>query len=464
MDGESKKYRGGKMMIAAMKRALALVMALGLLFAVPAGLQAEDLTYQNFTIQLKNGQLFVTKGNAAYYQDTFTTLPASFGLFTVNDDYETLVLTYEKDGKRLFVRLPAAGDVLLDGAFPEMTFAAEITDVRLDLETGATIDTFNVAAPLMLEIRGAVGTLNLSGDVELTLLGTASSQGTADLALLPHDDWSQALQGNAAGTMTVTVDWARPVDVQTVAFTVPEAAKPTRAPATKCRICGSTKHTRPTKLDCGHYKCKIKKGDKTHENKLACGEYECQVKNKDDAAHTQKQACGHYLCVVKDHEKEHAVYACGKHYVCGDSKAASHMNCEVCGKPLCEGDHSHKKLDCGHADVADELDHRLLPCGKHYACAVTDGAAHLLCTACGKGLCEGDHRALACGLHYICATQDGPGHAACGTCGKPLCNGDDHSKCKAPEVTPAPTDSPEPTDSPKPEATPGTGDATPSEA
>lgn len=463
-------------MMTAMKRVLALVMALGLLFALPAGLQAEELTYQNFTIQLKNGQLFVTQGNAAYYEDTFTSVPPSFGLFTATDDYETLVLTYEKDGQRIFVRLPAAGDVLLDGAFPEVIFAAEITDVRLDLETGATIDTLNAAAPLMLELRGNVKTLNVSGDVELTLLGSASAQGTTDLTALPHAEWSQALLENAAGTMTITVDWTKPIDVKTTAFVVPDTEKPARDPATKCRICGSTKHTRPKKLACGHYQCRVKKSDKTHENKLTCGEYECQVKNKDDAMHTQKQPCGHYLCAVKDHEKEHAVYACGKHYVCGDSKAESHMNCEACGKPLCEGDHSHKKLDCGHVDVADALDHRLLPCGKHFACAVTDGAAHLLCTACGKGLCEGDHKALACGLHYICATQDGPGHAACGTCGKPLCNGDDHTKCKAPEVTPAPTDTPVPTATPtptdtakpeettKPEETPGTGDATPSEA
>ena len=164
-------------MMTAMKRVLALVMALGLLFALPAGLQAEELTYQNFTIQLKNGQLFVTQGNAAYYEDTFTSVPPSFGLFTATDDYETLVLTYEKDGQRIFVRLPAAGDVLLDGAFPEVIFAAEITDVRLDLETGATIDTLNAAAPMMLEVRGNVKTLNVSGDVELTLLGLASAQG-----------------------------------------------------------------------------------------------------------------------------------------------------------------------------------------------------------------------------------------------------------------------------------------------
>lgn len=460
-----------------LKRALTLLMALALLFSLPAATRAEDIEYQNFTIQYKGGQLIVAQGNAAYYVDELPMAPESFALFTLPDDYETLVLTYEKDGQRVFARLPNAGDVVLDGAFPDVIFAAEITDVRLDLETGASVKNLTAAAPLMLEVRGSVGALNLSQDVELTLVGKASSQGTVDLSDIPLDAWAEQLQGNAAGTTTVTVDWTKPVQVQTSAYTVTSAAKPEREAVTKCRICGSTKHTRPTKLSCGHYKCKVKSGDKSHETKLTCGEYECQVKDKDDPIHTQKQPCGHYLCVVKGHEKDHALYACGKHYICGDSKAESHMNCPACGKPLCEGEHAHKTLGCGHAEGLVEGDHSQLPCGKHYACSVTNVKEHALCAACGKGLCEGNHSALSCGLHYACATSDGPGHKACERCGKPLCNGDDHSKCQAPTPKPVETPTPEPeekpsdepveTPTPKPESTPSEkpGEpATPSEA
>ena len=433
------------MMRHAIHRALTLLLSLALL-AAPAASHAEAepadgaaqtavepevVEYQNFSIICEEGELRVAQDMMVYYADPLEKAPKTLTLFTLPEDYETLLMTYERENaqtgetERVFVSMPHAGDVLLEGRFEDVVFAAETTDVRLDLDDDARVGTMTVAAPLMLEIRGELDGLYWTDDVELLMLGYAAERGSVQPEeVLPQetlDLWTAQLAGEEPGAVLALVDWARPVEMRTEPYTV-TVAYDRPAPVTYCSQCGEPGH-KATLLPCGEYVCKTDNpDDPIHWNTLACGKhyactssgnhgllpcgahYACQ--GGDAALHGLCAACGQGLC-----SGDHSLYPCGVHHVCQGGDAAAHTGtCAACGQPICSGDHS------------------LLPCGAHHACQGV-GGSHELCSACGQGLCSGDHSLLPCGVHHACQGGDASSHGLCGTCNQPLCNGQDHTAC-----------------------------------
>ena len=429
------------MMRHAIHRALTLLLSLALL-AAPAASHAEAepadgaaqtavepevVEYQNFSIICEEGELRVAQDMMVYYADPLEKAPKTLTLFTLPEDYETLLMTYERENaqtgetERVFVSMPHAGDVLLEGRFEDVVFAAETTDVRLDLDDDARVGTMTVAAPLMLEIRGELDGLYWTDDVELLMLGYAAERGSVQPEeVLPQetlDLWTAQLAGEEPGAVLALVDWARPVEMRTEPYTV-TVAYDRPAPVTYCSQCGEPGHKATL---------------------LPCGEYVCKTDNPDDPIHWNTLACGkHYACTSSGN---HGLLPCGAHYACQGGDAALHGLCAACGKGLCSGDHS--LLPCGahHAcqgvSGSHELcsacgqplcsgDHSLLPCGAHHACqGVGDASAHGLCEACGQGLCSGDHSLLPCGVHHVCQGGDAAAHTGtCAACGQPLCSGD----------------------------------------
>ena len=429
------------MMRHAIHRALTLLLSLALL-AAPAASHAEAepadgaaqtavepevVEYQNFSIICEEGELRVAQDMMVYYADPLEKAPKTLTLFTLPEDYETLLMTYERENaqtgetERVFVSMPHAGDVLLEGRFEDVVFAAETTDVRLDLDDDARVGTMTVAAPLMLEIRGELDGLYWTDDVELLMLGYAAERGSVQPEeVLPQetlDLWTAQLAGEEPGAVLALVDWARPVEMRTEPYTV-TVAYDRPAPVTYCSQCGEPGHKATL---------------------LPCGEYVCKTDNPDDPIHWNTLACGkHYACTSSGN---HGLLPCGAHYACQGGDAALHGLCAACGKGLCSGDHS--LLPCGahHAcqgvSGSHELcsacgqplcsgDHSLLPCGAHHACqGVGDASAHGLCEACGQGLCSGDHSLYPCGVHHVCQGGDAAAHTGtCAACGQPLCSGD----------------------------------------
>ena len=425
----------------AIHRAVTLLLALTLLAAPVAphaetadaaaqtAAEPEVIEYQNFSVICEEGELRVAQDMMVYYADPLEEAPGALTFFTLAEDYETLLMTYERENaqtgetERVFVSMPHAGDVLLEGRFEDIVFVAEMTDVRLDLDDDARVGTMTVAAPLMLEIRGELDGLYWTDDVELLMLGYAAERGSVQPEeVLPQetlDLWMAQLAGEEPGAVLALVDWARPVEMRTEPYTV-TVAYDRPAPVTYCSQCGEPGH-KATLLPCGEYVCKTDNpDDPIHWNTLACGKhyactssgnhgalpcgvhYACQ--GLDAAAHGVCSICGKGLC-----SGDHGALPCGAHYACqGAGDASAHGLCAVCGKALCSGDHS------------------LLPCGAHYACqGAGDASAHGLCEACGKGLCSGDHSLFPCGVHHVCQGGDAAAHeGTCTACGQPLCSGD----------------------------------------
>ncbi len=429
------------MMRHAIHRALTLLLSLALL-AAPAASHAEAepadgaaqtavepevVEYQNFSIICEEGELRVAQDMMVYYADPLEKAPETLTLFTLPEDYETLLMTYERENaqtgetERVFVSMPHAGDVLLEGRFEDVVFAAETTDVRLDLDDDARVGTMTVAAPLMLEIRGELDGLYWTDDVELLMLGYAAERGSVQPEeVLPQetlDLWTAQLAGEEPGAVLALVDWARPVEMRTEPYTV-TVAYDRPAPVTYCSQCGEPGHKATL---------------------LPCGEYVCKTDNPDDPIHWNTLACGkHYACTSSGN---HGLLPCGAHYACQGGDAALHGLCAACGKGLCSGDHS--LLPCGAHHACQGVsgshepcaacgqplcsgDHSLLPCGAHHACqGVGDASAHGLCEACGQGLCSGDHSLYPCGVHHVCQGGDAAAHTGtCAACGQPLCSGD----------------------------------------
>ena len=424
----------------AIHRAVTLLLALTLLAAPVAphaetadaaaqtAAEPEVIEYQNFSVICEEGELRVAQDMMVYYADPLEKTPKTLTFFTLAEDYETLLMTYERENaqtgetERVFVSMPHAGDVLLEGRFEDVVFAAETTDVRLDLDDDARVGTMTVAAPLMLEIRGELDGLYWTDDVELMMLGYAAERGSVQTEeVLPQetlDLWTAQLAGEEPGAVLALVDWARPVEMRTEPYTV-TVAYDRPAPVTYCSQCGEPGHKATL---------------------LPCGEYVCKTDNPDDPIHWNTLACGkHYACTSSGN---HGLLPCGAHYACQGGDAALHGLCAVCGKALCSGDHS--LFPCGAHHVCQGVgdasahgvcavcgkalcsgDHSLLPCGAHHACqGVGDASAHGLCEACGKGLCSGDHSLFPCGVHHVCQGGDAAAHELCGTCGKGLCTGD----------------------------------------
>ena len=453
----------------AIHRAVTLLLALTLLAAPVAphaetadaaaqtAVEPEVVEYQNFSIICEEGELRVAQDMMVYYADPLEKTPKTLTFFTLAEDYETLLMTYERENaqtgetERVFVSMPHAGDVLLEGRFEDIVFVAEMTDVRLDLDDDARVGTMTVAAPLMLEIRGELDGLYWTDDVELMMLGYAAERGSVQPEeVLPQetlDLWTAQLAGEEPGAVLALVDWARPVEMRTEPYTV-TVAYDRPAPVTYCSQCGEPGH-KATLLPCGEYVCKTDNpDDPIHWNTLACGKhyactssgnhgllpcgahYACQ--GGDAALHGLCAACGQGLC-----SGDHSLLPCGAHHAC-QGVSGSHEPCAACGQPLCSGDHS--LLPCGahHACQGGDAsshglctacgqplcfgDHSLLPCGAHHACQGV-GGSHELCSACGQGLCSGDHSLLPCGVHHACQGVGGS-HELCGTCGKGLCTGD----------------------------------------
>ena len=425
----------------AIHRAVTLLLALTLLAAPVAphaetadaaaqtAAEPEVIEYQNFSVICEEGELRVAQDMMVYYADPLEEAPGALTFFTLAEDYETLLMTYERENaqtgetERVFVSMPHAGDVLLEGRFEDIVFVAETTDVRLDLDDDARVGTMTVAAPLMLEIRGELDGLYWTDDVELMMLGYAAERGSVQPEeVLPQetlDLWMAQLAGEEPGAVLALVDWARPVEMRTEPYTV-TVAYDRPAPVTYCSQCGEPGHKATL---------------------LPCGEYVCKTDNPDDPIHWNTLACGkHYACTSYGN---HGLLPCGAHYACQGGDAALHGLCAACGQGLCSGDHS--LLPCGahHAcqGVGDASahglcavcgkalcsgDHSLLPCGAHHACqGVGDASAHGLCEACGKGLCSGDHSLYPCGVHHVCQGGDAAAHTGtCAACGQPLCSGD----------------------------------------
>ena len=459
----------------AIHRAVTLLLALTLLAAPVAphaetadaaaqtAAEPEVIEYQNFSVICEEGELRVAQDMMVYYADPLEKTPETLTFFTLAEDYETLLMTYERENaqtgetERVFVSMPNAGDVLLEGRFEDIVFVAETTDVRLDLDDDARVGTMTVAAPLMLEIRGELDGLYWTDDVELMMLGYAAERGSVQPEeVLPQetlDLWTAQLAGEEPGAVLALVDWARPVEMRTEPYTV-TVAYDRPAPVTYCSQCGEAGH-KATLLPCGEYVCKTDNpDDPIHWNTLACGKhyactssgnhgllpcgahYACQ--GGDAALHGVCSICGKGLC-----SGDHGALPCGAHYACQGGDAALHGLCAACGKGLCSGDHG--ALPCGahHAcqGVGDASahglceacgkglcsgDHSLFPCGVHHVCqGVGDASAHGLCEACGKGLCSGDHSLFPCGVHHVCQGGDAAAHTGtCAACGQPLCSGD----------------------------------------
>ena len=456
----------------AIHRAVTLLLALTLLAAPVAphaetadaaaqtAAEPEVIEYQNFSVICEEGELRVAQDMMVYYADPLEEAPGTLTFFTLAEDYETLLMTYERENvqtgetERVFVSMPNAGDVLLEGRFEDIVFVAEMTDVRLDLDDDARVGTMTVAAPLMLEIRGELDGLYWTDDVELMMLGYAAERGSVQpeevLTQETLDLWTAQLAGEEPGAVLALVDWARPVEMRTEPYTV-TVAYDRPAPVTYCSQCGEPGH-KATLLPCGEYVCKTDNpDDPIHWNTLACGKhyactssgnhgllpcgahYACQ--GGDAALHGLCAACGQGLC-----SGDHGALPCGAHYACQSAgDASAHGLCAVCGKALCSGDHS--LLPCGAHYACQGAgdasahglceacgkglcsgDHSLLPCGAHHACQGV-GGSHELCSACGQGLCSGDHSLLPCGVHHACQGVGGS-HELCGTCGKGLCTGD----------------------------------------
>ena len=422
----------------AIHRAVTLLLALTLLAAPVAphaetadaaaqtAVEPEVVEYQNFSIICEEGELRVAQDMMVYYADPLEKTPKTLTFFTLAEDYETLLMTYERENaqtgetERVFVSMPHAGDVLLEGRFEDIVFVAEMTDVRLDLDDDARVGTMTVAAPLMLEIRGELDGLYWTDDVELMMLGYAAERGSVQPEeVLPQetlDLWTAQLAGEEPGAVLALVDWARPVEMRTEPYTV-TVAYDRPAPVTYCSQCGEPGHKATL---------------------LPCGEYVCKTDNPDDPIHWNTLACGkHYACTSSGN---HGLLPCGAHYACQGGDAALHGLCAACGQGLCSGDHS--LLPCGAHHACQGVsgshepcaacgqplcsgDHSLLPCGAHHACqGVGDASAHGLCEACGKGLCSGDHSLLPCGAHHACQGGDASSHGLCTACGQPLCFGD----------------------------------------
>ena len=425
----------------AIHRAVTLLLALTLLAAPVAphaetadaaaqtAAEPEVVEYQNFSIICEEGELRVAQDMMVYYADPLEKAPETLTLFTLPEDYETLMMTYERENaqtgetERVFVSMPNAGDVLLEGRFEDIVFVAETTDVRLDLDDDARVGTMTVAAPLMLEIRGELDGLYWTDDVELMMLGYAAERGSVQTEeVLPQetlDLWMAQLAGEEPGAVLALVDWARPVEMRTEPYTV-TVAYDRPAPVTYCSQCGEPGHKATL---------------------LPCGEYVCKTDNPDDPIHWNTLACGkHYACTSSGN---HGLLPCGAHYACQGGDAALHGLCAACGQGLCSGDHS--ALPCGVHHVCQGVgdasahgvcavcgkalcsgDHSLLPCGAHHACqGAGDASAHGLCAACGKGLCSGDHSLFPCGVHHVCQGGDAAAHeGTCTACGQPLCSGD----------------------------------------
>ena len=490
----------------AIHRAVTLLLALTLLAAPVAphaetadaaaqtAAEPEVIEYQNFSVICEEDELRVAQDMMVYYADPLEEAPGTLTFFTLAEDYETLLMTYERENaqtgetERVFVSMPHAGDVLLEGRFEDIVFVAETTDVRLDLDDDARVGTMTVAAPLMLEIRGELDGLYWTDDVELMMLGYAAERGSVQteevLTQETLDLWTAQLAGEEPGAVLALVDWARPVEMRTEPYTV-TVAYDRPAPVTYCSQCGEPGH-KATLLPCGEYVCKTDNpDDPIHWNTLACGKhyactssgnhgalpcgahYACQ--GGDAALHGLCAACGQGLCsgdhsllpcgahhacqgVSGSHEPcaacgqplcsgDHSLLPCGAHHACQGGDASSHGLCTACGQPLCSGDHSlqacgthyacqggdHSLQACGTHYACQDGDHSLLPCGVHHACQGV-GGSHELCGTCGKGLCTGDHSLLPCGVHHACQGVGGS-HGTCGTCGQPLCNGQDHTAC-----------------------------------
>ena len=459
----------------AIHRAVTLLLALTLLAAPVAphaetadaaaqtAAEPEVIEYQNFSVICEEGELRVAQDMMVYYADPLEKTPKTLTFFTLAEDYETLLMTYERENaqtgetERVFVSMPHAGDVLLEGRFEDIVFVAETTDVRLDLDDDARVGTMTVAAPLMLEIRGELDGLYWTDDVELMMLGYAAERGSVQteevLTQETLDLWTAQLAGEEPGAVLALVDWARPVEMRTEPYTV-TVAYDRPAPVTYCSQCGEPGH-KATLLPCGEYVCKTDNpDDPIHWNTLACGQhyactssgnhgllpcgahYACQ--GGDAALHGLCAACGQGLC-----SGDHGALPCGAHHAC-QGVSGSHEPCAACGQPLCSGDHSllpcgvHYACEGGGDASAHGLceacgkglcsgDHSLFPCGVHHACQGV-GGSHELCGTCGKGLCTGDHSLLPCGVHHACQGVGGS-HGTCGTCGQPLCNGQDHTTC-----------------------------------
>ena len=423
----------------AIHRAVTLLLALTLLAAPVAphaetadaaaqtAAEPEVIEYQNFSVICEEGELRVAQDMMVYYADPLEEAPGALTFFTLAEDYETLLMTYERENvqtgetERVFVSMPHAGDVLLEGRFEDIVFVAEMTDVRLDLDDDARVGTMTVAAPLMLEIRGELDGLYWTDDVELLMLGYAAERGSVQPEeVLPQetlDLWTAQLAGEEPGAVLALVDWARPVEMRTEPYTV-TVAYDRPAPVTYCSQCGEPGHKATL---------------------LPCGEYVCKTDNPDDPIHWNTLACGkHYACTASGN---HGALPCGVHYACQGLDAAAHGVCSICGKGLCSGDHG--ALPCGAHHACQGVsgshepcaacgqplcsgDHSLLPCGAHHACqGVGDASAHGLCEACGKGLCSGDHSLYPCGVHHVCQGGDAAAHeGTCTACGQPLCSGD----------------------------------------
>ena len=423
----------------AIHRAVTLLLALTLLAAPVAphaetadaaaqtAAEPEVIEYQNFSVICEEGELRVAQDMMVYYADPLEEAPGALTFFTLAEDYETLLMTYERENvqtgetERVFVSMPHAGDVLLEGRFEDIVFVAEMTDVRLDLDDDARVGTMTVAAPLMLEIRGELDGLYWTDDVELLMLGYAAERGSVQPEeVLPQetlDLWTAQLAGEEPGAVLALVDWARPVEMRTEPYTV-TVAYDRPAPVTYCSQCGEPGHKATL---------------------LPCGEYVCKTDNPDDPIHWNTLACGkHYACTASGN---HGALPCGVHYACQGLDAAAHGVCSICGKGLCSGDHG--ALPCGAHHACQGVsgshepcaacgqplcsgDHSLLPCGAHYACqGAGDASAHGLCEACGKGLCSGDHSLYPCGVHHVCQGGDAAAHeGTCTACGQPLCSGD----------------------------------------
>ena len=424
----------------AIHRAVTLLLALTLLAAPVAphaetadaaaqtAAEPEVIEYQNFSVICEEGELRVAQDMMVYYADPLEKTPKTLTFFTLAEDYETLLMTYERENaqtgetERVFVSMPNAGDVLLEGRFEDVVFVAEMTDVRLDLDDDARVGTMTVAAPLMLEIRGELDGLYWTDDVELMMLGYAAERGSVQteevLTQETLDLWTAQLAGEEPGAVLALVDWARPVEMRTEPYTV-TVAYDRPAPVTYCSQCGEPGHKATL---------------------LPCGEYVCKTDNPDDPIHWNTLACGkHYACTSSGN---HGLLPCGAHYACQGGDAALHGLCAACGQGLCSGDHS--ALPCGVHHVCQGVgdasahglcavcgkalcsgDHSLFPCGVHHVCQGGDAAAHTgTCAACGQPLCSGDHSLLPCGAHHACQGGDASSHGLCTACGQPLCSGD----------------------------------------
>jgi len=159
-------------------------------------------------------------------------------------------------------------------------------------------------------------------------------------------------------------------------------------------------------MGCGMYLCDPNYAAEEHKD-CACGMKVCDADYIPEK-HTVCEACGEMLCNGEDHSQA----SCGfsGHYVC----VGKHGQCPKCGGLQCDGNGHvpcpNPRCDAYSCDddYAPE-EHAVFDCGKHFVCDYSfesDAPDPIF------------HAKANCGVHYQC--EDGI-HETCGGCGVYLC-------------------------------------------